>query len=62
MLVENNKKPNTQFKVGDTVLIKDTSQTGQITAYENGMWKVAIDGSEFLKESHEIEKRQVLFG
>jgi len=62
MLIENENNPNEEFKIGDTVIITATSQTGRITAYESGRWRVAIDGSEYLKESNEIEKRQMLFG
>jgi len=62
MLIENKNNSNESFKIGDTVIVTATSQTGRITAYEGGRWKVAIDGSEYLKESNEIEKRQMLFG
>jgi hypothetical protein len=62
MLIENENNKNEAFKIGDTVIVSATTQTGRITAYEGGRWKVAIDGIEQLKESHEIEKRTMLFG
>jgi len=62
MLIENENNPSTPFKIGDTVIISATKQTGRIIAFESGRWKVSIDGTELLKESSEIEKRQMLFG
>jgi hypothetical protein len=62
MLIENQNNKNEAFKINDTVIVSATGQTGRITAYEGGRWKVLIAGNELLKESHEIEKRQMLFG
>jgi len=62
MLIENENSPTGSFKIGDVVIVSATKQTGTIVAYESGRWKVKIDGTELLKESYEIEKRQMLFG
>lgn len=51
------------FKIGDTVLLTDTKQSGKIIALENGRWKVLVyGGAAVLKESSEIQHRQALFG
>ena len=49
------------FKIGEIVIVSATKQIGTIIAFESGRWKVKLSNAKVLKESHEIEKRQMLF-
>jgi len=51
------------FKIGDTVMICSAKQIGTIVACVDGRWKVKIaNGVEILKESKELQRRQILLG
>lgn len=49
------------FKIGDTVIVSATKQSGKIVESINGRWKVKLANAEVLKESSELESRQMLF-
>jgi hypothetical protein len=53
---------NSAFKIGDTVMISATKQTGTIIAYEGGRWKVQVLGTVMLKEASELQRREILLG
>jgi hypothetical protein len=53
---------NSAFKIGDTVMISATKQTGTIIAYEGGRWKVQVSGTVMLKEASELQRREILLG
>ncbi len=49
------------FKIGDTVIVTATKQSGTIVESVNGKWKVKLSTAEVLKETAELEPRQMLF-
>lgn len=54
---------NGAFRINETVMIVATKQVGTIVAFENGRWKVQVSGGPaVLKESSEIQKREILLG
>jgi hypothetical protein len=53
---------NSAFKIGDTVMISATKQTGTIIAYAGGRWNVQVSGTVMLKEASELQRREILLG
>lgn len=50
------------FRVGDTVQVLSSRQVGKVIGFENGRYKVLVNGAPIMVESSNLERKELLLG